>query len=156
MYGNEPAAWSPKLGRTDRRRFTINALTRMRYCDRRGRLDLRYSGPPGSQPKGLSPWFDAPDRRAANVHIVFGHWAALGLLRRADVTALDTGCAWGNRLTAVRLDGPGEVLRGPGTQCVHPGELGTGPADGVSFPAHEQQASRGTAAAGGFADGPAG
>jgi bis(5'-nucleosyl)-tetraphosphatase (symmetrical) len=41
---------------------------------------------------------------------VFGHWAALGLLRRADVTALDTGCAWGNRLTAVRLDAPGRAV----------------------------------------------
>jgi bis(5'-nucleosyl)-tetraphosphatase (symmetrical) len=110
MYGNEPAAWSPKLSREERRRFTINALTRMRYCDRRGRLELRYSGPPGTQPKGLLPWFDAPGRRATGVHVVFGHWAALGLLRRADVTALDTGCAWGNRLTAVRLDRPGRAV----------------------------------------------
>jgi bis(5'-nucleosyl)-tetraphosphatase (symmetrical) len=104
MYGNEPAQWSPKLRSAERRRFTINGLTRMRYCDRHGRLDLRYSGPPGTQDEGLIPWFDVPDRRAADVHIVFGHWAALGLLRRADVTAVDTGCAWGERLTAVRLD----------------------------------------------------
>ena len=104
MYGGEPSAWSPKLRGADRRRYTINALTRMRYCDRRGRLDLSYSGAPGTQPKGLIPWFDVPDRRAANTHIVFGHWAALGLLRRGDVTALDTGCVWGNYLTAVRLD----------------------------------------------------
>ncbi len=104
MYGNEPSAWSSKLDREERRRYTINALTRMRYCDRRGRLDLSHSGPPGTQPKGLLPWFDVPKRRSANAHIVFGHWAALGLLRRADVTALDTGCGWGNSLTAVRLD----------------------------------------------------
>jgi bis(5'-nucleosyl)-tetraphosphatase (symmetrical) len=110
MYGNEPETWSPKLGREDRRRYTINALTRMRYCDRRGRLDLRNSGPPGTQPKGLLPWFEVPQRKTANAHIVFGHWAALGLLRRADVTAVDTGCAWGNRLTAVRLDGPGRAV----------------------------------------------
>jgi len=104
MYGNEPTAWSKKLDREERRRYTINALTRMRYCDRRGRLDLSFSGPPGSQPKGLVPWFDAPNRRTVSTHVVFGHWAALGLLRRGDVTALDTGCGWGNRLTAVRLD----------------------------------------------------
>jgi bis(5'-nucleosyl)-tetraphosphatase (symmetrical) len=104
MYGNEPAAWSPELGREERRRFTINALTRMRYCDRRGRLDLTHSGPPGTQPKELLPWFDVPERRSSGTHVVFGHWAALGLLRRVDVTALDTGCGWGNSLTAVRLD----------------------------------------------------
>ncbi|HVY64583.1 MAG TPA: symmetrical bis(5'-nucleosyl)-tetraphosphatase [Gammaproteobacteria bacterium] len=110
MYGNEPTAFSPKLGREQRRRFTINALTRMRYCDRRGHLDLRNSGPPGTQDEDLLPWFDVPDRKARDVRIVFGHWAALGLLRRADVIALDTGCAWGNRLTAVRLDGPGRAV----------------------------------------------
>ena len=104
MYGGEPSAWSEKLRGAERRRYTINALTRMRYCDRHGRLDLSYSGTPGTQPKGLIPWFDVPERRARSTHIVFGHWAALGLLRRSDVTALDTGCVWGNHLTAVRLD----------------------------------------------------
>jgi bis(5'-nucleosyl)-tetraphosphatase (symmetrical) len=111
MYGNEPKAWSSKLEPEERRRYTINALTRMRYCDRRGRLDLTHSGPPGTQPKGLTPWFDVPERRTAGNHVVFGHWAALGLLRRADVTALDTGCVWGNSLTAVRLDRPARPVK---------------------------------------------
>jgi bis(5'-nucleosyl)-tetraphosphatase (symmetrical) len=111
MYGSEPSAWSRKLRGVDRRRYTINALTRMRYCDRRGRIDLSYSGAPGTQPKGLMPWFDVPERRAAGTHIVFGHWAALGLLRRKDVTALDTGCVWGNHLTAVRLDRPARAVK---------------------------------------------
>jgi bis(5'-nucleosyl)-tetraphosphatase (symmetrical) len=111
MYGNEPAAWSHKLDREDKRRYTINALTRMRYCDRRGRLDLRESGPPGSQPKGLVPWFDAPERRARGAHVVFGHWAALGLLRRKDVTGLDSGCVWGGCLTAVRIDEAARPVR---------------------------------------------
>ena len=65
MYGGDPSAWSSKLRGADRRRYTINALTRMRYCDRRGRIDLSYSGAPGTQPKGLTPWFDVPERRAA-------------------------------------------------------------------------------------------
>jgi bis(5'-nucleosyl)-tetraphosphatase (symmetrical) len=111
MYGNEPSAWSRKLDLEDKRRYTINALTRMRYCDRRGRLELSESGPPGSQPKGLMPWFDVPDRRSRGAHIVFGHWAALGLLRRADVTGLDSGCVWGGCLTAVRLDKPARPVK---------------------------------------------
>jgi bis(5'-nucleosyl)-tetraphosphatase (symmetrical) len=106
MYGNEPTAWSRKLDPTDRRRFTINALTRMRYCDRRGRLDFSESGP-----KGLVPWFDVPDRRSSNTHIVFGHWSSLGLMRRRDVTALDSGCVWGGSLTALRLDKPARPVR---------------------------------------------
>ena len=114
MYGNEPAQWHPNLAREERRRFTINALTRMRYCDARGSLDLTESGRPGSQRAGLVPWFEIAGRRAAGTHIVFGHWAALGLLRRTDVTALDTGCVWGNRLTAVRLDRPARAVQ---TRC---------------------------------------
>jgi bis(5'-nucleosyl)-tetraphosphatase (symmetrical) len=111
MYGNEPAAWSEKLDRASKRRYTINALTRMRYCDRRGRLNLGESGPPGTQPKGLVPWFDAPKRKTAGLHIVFGHWAALGLYQREDVTALDSGCVWGGSLTAVRLDRPAPPVK---------------------------------------------
>ncbi|HVJ29746.1 MAG TPA: symmetrical bis(5'-nucleosyl)-tetraphosphatase, partial [Gammaproteobacteria bacterium] len=111
MYGGEPSVWSRKLRGADRRRFTINALTRMRYVDRRDRIDLSYSGAPGTQPKGLVPWFDVEDRRSARAHVVFGHWAALGLLRRSDVTALDTGCVWGNYLTAVRLDRPARPVK---------------------------------------------
>jgi bis(5'-nucleosyl)-tetraphosphatase (symmetrical) len=84
----------------------------MRYCDRRGRLDLESSGPPGSQPPDLLPWFDMPARAACDVHIVFGHWAALGVLERADVTALDSGCVWGNRLSAAPLDPRGPIVRG--------------------------------------------
>jgi bis(5'-nucleosyl)-tetraphosphatase (symmetrical) len=83
----------------------------MRYLDRRGRIDLSYSGAPGTQPKGLVPWFDVPERRASRAQIVFGHWAALGLLRRSDVMALDTGCVWGNHLTAVRLDRPARPVK---------------------------------------------
>ena len=52
MYGGEPSAWSPKLRGADRRRYTINALTRMRYCDRRGRhrpLVLGRAGHPAER-----------------------------------------------------------------------------------------------------------
>jgi bis(5'-nucleosyl)-tetraphosphatase (symmetrical) len=111
MYGNEPSRWSESLDQESRRRFTINALTRMRFCAPDGALDFSQSGPPGSQPDGLVPWFDAPGRRERSVHVVFGHWAALGLMRRADVTALDSGCVWGNRLTAVRLDAPADPIQ---------------------------------------------
>jgi bis(5'-nucleosyl)-tetraphosphatase (symmetrical) len=110
MYGNGPALWSPDLGQEERWRYTINALTRMRYCDRQGRLDLTHSGPPGSQPRHLTPWFDVADRHARSTHIIFGHWSALGLLTRPDVTGLDTGCVWGGTLTAAQLDPPGPIV----------------------------------------------
>ena len=36
--------------------------------------------------------------------IAFGHWSSLGLVDRADLLCLDTGCVWGGKLTAVRID----------------------------------------------------
>lgn len=110
MYGNDPPRWTQDLEYASRVRYTINALTRMRYCDRSGALDLERSGPPGTQPPGLVPWFDAPGRRTAATHIVFGHWSALGVVRRADITALDSGCVWGGTLTAVAFDDDGDAF----------------------------------------------
>ena len=110
MYGNSPRRWRPGLAHEERIRYTINALTRMRYCDADGGLELDCTVKPGLQPAGLVPWFDHPGRAHEDVHIVFGHWATLGVLQRSDITATDSGCVWGGSLTAVRLDPPGDVV----------------------------------------------
>jgi bis(5'-nucleosyl)-tetraphosphatase (symmetrical) len=104
MYGNKPDRWSDSLRGMDRLRFVINAFTRMRYCRADGTIDLKAKGMPGEQPEDLVPWFDAPDRRSADVRVVCGHWSTLGYRRRPDLLALDTGCIWGGALTAVNLD----------------------------------------------------
>ncbi len=75
----------------------------MRFCDRAGNLDFSYTGPPGTQPKGLLPWFKYQERAAADTHIYFGHWATLGIMQKTNLTALDSGCVWGRKLTAIAL-----------------------------------------------------
>ncbi len=110
MYGSTPDLWSPKLRRADRLRFTVNALTRMRFCDSEARLDFAESGAPGSQPRHLLPWFDFPARRGRKWRIVFGHWSALGFVQRKGIVATDTGCVWGRRLTAAVLEPQGEPI----------------------------------------------
>jgi len=107
MYGDAPRRWRDDLAAPERRRYTINALTRMRFCEPDGSLDFEQTGPPGSQPAPLVPWFDHPQRATAPVHIVFGHWAALGVVQRDDITATDSGCVWGGELTAIPLEPPG-------------------------------------------------
>lgn len=105
MYGNEPCHWNDHLSGMERLRCIVNYLTRMRFCHVDGRLDLSYKGEIGGKPKDLIPWFDVPDRANANTKIIFGHWAALGGKTDApNVYALDTGCVWGNNLTAMRLE----------------------------------------------------
>ena len=56
-------------------------------------------------PHGYRPWFDMPGRRTAGTPIACGHWSTLGLVNRADLLAIDTGCVWGGLLTVVRIDG---------------------------------------------------
>jgi bis(5'-nucleosyl)-tetraphosphatase (symmetrical) len=103
MYGNQPTRWESDLQGADRLRFAINALTRIRFVDTEGALDLKTKESADKAPKGLVPWFDAPGRLTQGVPIAFGHWSTLGLQHRPDLLALDTGCVWGGLLTAARL-----------------------------------------------------
>ncbi len=105
MYGNEPARWHDDLQGADRWRFVINVLTRIRFVHADGTLDLKVKEGAGAAPPGLVPWFDAPGRRTQGTPIAFGHWSTLGLVDRANLLALDTGCVWGGCLTAMRVDG---------------------------------------------------
>jgi bis(5'-nucleosyl)-tetraphosphatase (symmetrical) len=43
-------------------------------------------------------------RRSDKEAIVFGHWSALGLNLTPKLAALDSGCVWGGRLSALRLE----------------------------------------------------
>lgn len=105
MYGNEPSLWQPDLHGPARWRYCINALTRMRFVDADGRLELKQKGAPGSQPAHLLPWYHHPDRPVGDCQIVFGHWAMLhGKADVARVHALDTGCVYGQQLTALTLE----------------------------------------------------
>jgi bis(5'-nucleosyl)-tetraphosphatase (symmetrical) len=104
MYGNQPDRWDAGLRTAERWRLIVNAMTRLRFCTAKGRIDLQEKAAPGQQADKLLPWFDVPQRASASVRIVCGHWSTLGLLRRPDLLALDTGCVWGGALTAVDLD----------------------------------------------------
>ena len=83
-------------------------LNRLRYCKADGRLALKENGPLGSQAADLFAWFDIPQRRSLGHPILFGHWSTLTLdaheSAARQVYPLDTGCVWGGRLTALRLD----------------------------------------------------
>jgi bis(5'-nucleosyl)-tetraphosphatase (symmetrical) len=105
MYGNQPDIWDDRLTGTDRLRCIVNYFTRMRLCHLDGRIDLSYKGAMENKPADLVPWFDVPKRVNVEVKIIFGHWAALnGRVNVPNVFGIDTGCVWGNCLTAMRLE----------------------------------------------------
>jgi bis(5'-nucleosyl)-tetraphosphatase (symmetrical) len=111
MYGDRPNRWTGKLEGNDRLRFIINVLTRARMVHTDDRLDFGHNGPPGNAPKGLLPWFEARKPDWAGTRIVFGHWAALGLVVRPDLICLDSGCVWGRSLSAVKLTGKARTIQ---------------------------------------------
>jgi bis(5'-nucleosyl)-tetraphosphatase (symmetrical) len=104
MYGNEPDLWDDRLSGDDRLRFIVNALTRLRIVDLAGRMQLKFKDGAAAAPAGTMPWFDHPERATRDTPIVFGHWSTEGLVQRSNVTGIDTGCVWGGRLTALRLN----------------------------------------------------
>jgi len=105
MFGNEPFEWSESLAGAERLRFTLNVLTRIRFVTADGRLEFATKDGAEAAPPGFTAWFDAPGRKTASTRVAFGHWSTLGLLDRPDVLGLDTGCVWGGKLSAARVDG---------------------------------------------------
>jgi bis(5'-nucleosyl)-tetraphosphatase (symmetrical) len=101
MYGAKPDQWDDALSGWDRLRVIVNAMTRMRFCDRAGRMDLEGKG---TQPQpGFLRWYDTRPQGEACT-LLFGHWSQLGLLVRDRVLGLDSGCVWGGALSALRLE----------------------------------------------------
>ncbi len=105
MYGNEPTQWGDSLEGWDRIRCIVNYFTRARFCRADGSLELKTKESMSVENTDLVPWFKLPERKSANLNIIFGHWAALGGVTHTPHTfALDTGCIWGYSLTAMRLE----------------------------------------------------
>lgn len=105
LFGDEPCHWGDDLKGQERLRYITNAFTRMRFCNKNGELDLKESNKTNVAKKHFKPWFDWRQPEKDKVDILFGHWAALnGQCDAPYCHALDTGCAWGHRLTALKLE----------------------------------------------------
>jgi bis(5'-nucleosyl)-tetraphosphatase (symmetrical) len=107
-----PSSWRSDLATGPRRAIALSALATLRAVDGKGAMRRDFNGSPDDMPTGCVPWYDHPARRSRDARILFGHWAALGLHLRDDIAALDTGCVWGGKLTALRLD-DGAVFQQP-------------------------------------------
>lgn len=107
MQGKNIAKFEKKMSEVDRERFLYSSFVRMRYCFDDGTLDYAQKGSPNLTPvesEMLKPWFLNPNRKKIKPKIIFGHWAALGYFNNEDVCCLDSGCVWGNGMSAMRLD----------------------------------------------------
>ena len=107
-------------------RYIVSAFTRMRYCYKDRRLDFKQKGAPTPKvrAKGMKPWFECENRKEVELKIIFGHWSTLGFYQDEHVLALDTGCLWGGKLTAARIDLPGDpqIVQYDCPGCMKPGK----------------------------------
>ena len=103
MYGDKPAKWSDNLHGWDRLRFITNVFTRMRYIKQNFKLCLKEKGAPGKQPEGIVPWYEF-ESADAQLNIIFGHWSTLKDPKLKHLYPLDTGCLWGGKLTALKVN----------------------------------------------------
>ena|SRR3989338_6719638 len=105
LFDKQINRWHGQLNKNDRLCYIVNAFTRMRFCTAEGILDLKNKGELMTAAPGYLPWFKIPNRATNHVPLIFGHWAALrGQVDVPNVYALDTGCVWGEKLCAMRLE----------------------------------------------------
>lgn len=99
-----PRRWDESLAGLERARVALQGFTILRTMWRDGTPNLEYNGGPYGAPAGCRPWFAIEPEARGETTVVFGHWAALGLHAGKREYGIDTGCVWGNVLTAVRLE----------------------------------------------------
>lgn len=104
LFGNQPGTWADSLQGQSRLRYITNALTRMRFCTNSGELDFSAQRKSDITDDRFKPWYEWRDPNDP-LEIYFGHWAYLnGKCDQPNTYALDTGCAWGHELSAIRLE----------------------------------------------------
>ncbi|WP_133405839.1 symmetrical bis(5'-nucleosyl)-tetraphosphatase [Parashewanella tropica] len=106
MYHDKQSYWHDDLPEFEKLRFTIDALTRMRFLHADGSLNFNCKQPPEScEDPLLSPWFQWHSPIKSENRVIFGHWAALmGETNDQNAIALDTGCVWGGVMTLWHLE----------------------------------------------------
>ena len=104
MYGNKPDQWHDDLDEDERNRIAVNVMTRMRCLDQNERLDFKYKGTLNTIPENLKPWFSFKTNRNDNQLLITGHWSAISFHKHPLGFALDSGCVWGEHLTALCLE----------------------------------------------------
>jgi len=104
IYSNEPNKFIDSNTMIEKAAYAINALTRMRFCSEIGEIDYKAKGNFDDNPPGYRAWFLYDNEKLRNIDIFFGHWSTLKDFNQPKRYHLDTGCVWGNKLTAIRFE----------------------------------------------------
>jgi bis(5'-nucleosyl)-tetraphosphatase (symmetrical) len=66
-------------------------------------LFFKYTNYPNQSSYEIYPWYKLV-KESLFYPLIFGHWSQLGLNFFKNFVCLDSGCVWGNKLTALRID----------------------------------------------------
>lgn len=100
--------------------FDLNVFTRIRLVS--DQHDLLWPGMARANPDlpnpflvpdadaPFRPWHEVGQNLTPGSKVVYGHWAMAGLTLRNNTLGLDSGCVYGGKLTAIRLDHPDRPL----------------------------------------------
>ena len=84
---------------------SVTVLTRMRALQRASQqLNHDFKSSRADMPDDLQAWCDVRRPAPGDPLLFFGHWAALGVESGPGWQSLDSGCAWGQSLTMMRID----------------------------------------------------
>jgi bis(5'-nucleosyl)-tetraphosphatase (symmetrical) len=125
LYARRKADWNVNLRGDDQLAAAAAIFTRMRMVDADGRGQLDFAGPPGAAPDDWRPWYTQSAVRSQGYRLLFGHWAQFGFYRAHDAVCLDSGCVYGGRLTALRLN-DGRVVQEEAVDGIALTEEGSG------------------------------
>jgi bis(5'-nucleosyl)-tetraphosphatase (symmetrical) len=92
LFGDPPPPrWYVKYRGWRRVRFIVNAFTRMRYYNDKGRVYFISDYNDGMETKDLIPWYLMADREMANQKIIFGHGSVPASSVASGIYALGGG-----------------------------------------------------------------
>ena len=104
IYAHQESRWNNDAKGFQRHALALHSFVHMRLCNDAQTMHFGFSDKPENAPKGSQAWYTFKGRKSLDHTILFGHWSALGLRAFANCIALDSGCVWGEALSAYRLE----------------------------------------------------
>ena len=104
LWSNEPHNWDNNLSEKEKKIFCVNVFTRMRYLKHDLSLDFINKSKPNKKfSKEIIPWYEFDNNIFKNYKVIVGHWSTIGFQEKNNFISIDTGCVWGNKLTAIKI-----------------------------------------------------
>ena len=105
LWTNDPRYWSKNLDEKEKIIFAVNVFTRMRYLKKDLSLDFQEKlNPSSAKSSNLIPWYEFKSNAYKEYKTIIGHWSTLGFLETENLISIDTGCVWGNKMTAIKIE----------------------------------------------------